>query len=298
MDFVEKRRQEVRERDDRSVKRVDKVRKEFDSRVAELQRQVESQAASARDRASRSVLLMQDSSFSEVTRLKKATIDVPKYYGKQAVEEYLELFEDVVKQNQYEESEWLIRLRVALTGTKYGGSCVGCRDYGEAKRVLVAAHGTTVEKAWNQIMSLRQTADESFYLYVGRVVRAICQWLKLTIRDQDERAEESQVAEALVKQIVLESGSAELRAFMLERKCYRMSMEFQATGMSFQDAHGKKPKKPERQLAFSSSSSSSQPTANCLHVSVSDTEKRLESISVENRTEIMIVVYFSIPEQP
>ena len=154
---------------------------------------------------------------------------------------------------------------------------MGCRDYGEAKRELLAAHGTTAEKAWNQIMSLRQTADESFYLYVGRVVRAICQWLKLTIRDQDERAEESQVAEALVKQVVLESGSAELRAFMLERKCYRMSMEeFQATGMSFQDAHGKKSKKPERRLVFSSSSSSSsQPTANCLHVSVSDTEKKV-----------------------
>ena len=73
---------------------------------------------------------------------------MPKFDGKQTVESYIELFEDVVAKNDFSEDQYLIRLHVAVTGSKLESACCGCRMFAVAKRELLTAHGKTADKAW------------------------------------------------------------------------------------------------------------------------------------------------------
>ena len=68
---------------------------------------------------------------------------MPKFDGKQTVESYLELFEDVEAQNEFSEDEYLIRLRVAVASSKLEGACYGCNTFADAKRELLTADGKT-----------------------------------------------------------------------------------------------------------------------------------------------------------
>jgi len=201
-------------------------------------------------------------------------LKMPKYEGKQSVVAYLELFEEVAEQNQYPDSEWLIRLRIAVAGSKLG---------------------TTPEKAWKTVTQTQQQADESFHQFVGRIGRAVSLWSKLTVVSVDsEEADSVSIAsasslelepiqEALVKQVVLGASSAELRAFMLERKCYTLSLgEFQTTGMAYQEAHGRKMPTKKQGPA---ETPKYQATAQCMQISVQDVAKKMQGMTLDERIE-------------
>ena len=48
-------------------------------------------------------------------------------------ERYLDLFEDICFKNGFEESKWLLRVRITLAGSKAERICIGCNNYEEAK---------------------------------------------------------------------------------------------------------------------------------------------------------------------
>ena len=68
---------------------------------------------------------------------------VPTYDGRQPLECYLDLFEDICVTNKFDENEWLLRLRITLSGSTVNRNCVGCSSYEEAKRDLLASLGRT-----------------------------------------------------------------------------------------------------------------------------------------------------------
>ena len=113
---------------------------------------------------------------------------MPKFDGKQTVESYLELFEDVAAQNQY-----LIRLRVAVAGSKLESACYGCSTFADAKRELLTAHGKTADKAWQALVSMVQKSDESFYQFVVRTTREAEKWAKLAMPETSTRSGFSQM---------------------------------------------------------------------------------------------------------
>ena len=218
-------------------------------------------------------------------------LDIPKYYGsgKQSVVQYLELFEEIAEQCRFETSEWLLRLRIAVAGSKLERSCLGCRSYQEAKRELLVAHGSTPEKAWKMVTNTQQQPDESFHQFVTRVGRAVKLWSRLTTED-GESDEESMsgmsvtplgaIQEALVKQVVLDASCAELRAFLLERKGYQLSLAlFQDAGMSFQEAHGRKVKRPLPARGLAPVSATTQ----CMQIATHDMTRKITDMSLDER---------------
>ena len=96
-------------------------------------------------------------------------------------------------------------------------------------------------------------------------------------------SDERKVMECLVKQVVIESCAPDLRAFIIERKPYEMTIEeFQVTGMSYQSAHGKRVPL-DRKVPLTKSYVPHRPTSQCLAVSVRDSEKRLADMNEEQR---------------
>eukprot|EP00117_Sycon_ciliatum_P021255 scpid12026/ scgid6192/ len=228
--------------------------KEYEEKLADVKREAESvsQAEGPRSR------LTSTSSVtgSGTSHTKRATNKMPKYDNRQSITMYLELFEDVATQNGFTKDEWLIRLRVAVVGTRLEKSCKGCRRYDDAKRELLLAFGKTPEKAWRALTTTHQNPEESFYQFCVRIAQEVCLWAKLTggvdcsggAGDDDDGeadddgfgAADERIMGALIKQLVLEAGSPELKAFMLERKCYSLTFaDFQAAGTSYQEAHGR-----------------------------------------------------------
>ena len=55
---------------------------------------------------------------------------VSTYDGRQPLERYLHLFEDICVKNEFEENEWLLRLRIALSGSTVKRNCIGCSRLG------------------------------------------------------------------------------------------------------------------------------------------------------------------------
>ena len=237
-----------------------------------------------------------DASSMSVKRVRKV-IEIPKYDGKQAVTTFIELFEDIVRQNMYDADEWLLRLRVSLAGTALEGCCEGCEKYEDAKRELLTAHGTTPAKIWRLVLSMTQKQEESFHQHVGRVGRAASQWITLSMNKLEKKEDDTsswrdeftlssdgrKVMECLVKQVVIESCAPDLRAFIIERKPYEMTIEeFQVTGMSYQFAHGKGVPL-DRKVLLTKSYVPPRPTSQCLAVSVRDSEKRLADMNEEQQ---------------
>ena len=253
-DYVEKRLEDAKERDSRAEARgVGKEDETLKTKLTELTAKIQELETNRGETEFRDRL----SETRSASRPKP--IKIPKYDDKQTIINYLELYEDVATQNQYDDDEWLIRLRVALAGSKYERSCRGCRSYTDAKREILKSYGLTAEKAWRQLMALSQNVEESFHQYVVRVSRAVVLWSMRTVRDgTDDEAETASLdssivehldkfQEALVKQVTLETSGVELKAFLLERRCFEVALEeFQKTGSSYQDAHGVKSKKQER----------------------------------------------------
>ena len=218
--------------------------------------------------------------------LRAKPIKIPKYDAKQTVESYLELFEDVANQNQYEVEELLIRLRVALAGSKLESACYGCETFADAKRELLTAFGKTADKAWQALIANTQKADESFYQFVVRVSRDTEKWRKLAMPKSEDShrggRDESGLFAAMVRQVILEAIGPDMKAFMIEKRCYEKDLKaFTEDGMAYQTAHGRKSlkvKSPETHYI------TPQHSAQCLGVSVEGAEKELATLApVERR---------------
>ena len=289
-EFVEKRLSEVREREERAEKReMEKMKMEQDHE----QKLLETRGALAF--AGDDDVDSESADESRTNAMRSGHISIPRYDGKQTVKAYLELFEDIARQNKFSKEEWLIRLRVAVAGTSLDRSCMGCESYEDAKRELLAAHGTTPSKLWKSILAMSHQS-ESFYQYVGRLSRAVYDWIRLASEDAQQesgnRSADTSTSGAdvlgyLVKQIVLESCSPEQKAFMLERKAYKMKMvEFLEAGVSFQSAHEQKVKSTTK--SATSQYSVSKPTSSCLTVNVKESEKKLASTPMGQRREYVM----------
>ena len=208
----------------------------------------------------------------EPTTPPRNRIKFPKYEERKATEikEYLSLFEDIAQQNRYSRDDWLIHLRVAFSGSKLEKAFSGCASYDEAKREVLLAHGLTADKVWRDAKSITQL-DESFHHYVTRVARLLDSWIELTstANAEAEDDEAPDVLAVLVKQLALDGLPAEMKAFLIERKCFHMDMPtFQATGVSYQEAHGRRKAAEKRPVA-----PPVQHSAQCLGVSVEQAKK-------------------------
>ena len=90
------------------------------------------------------------------------------------------------------------------------------------------------------------------------------------------------VLQAMAKQVILEQCGPEMKTYLIERQCYGMSLRLvQEHSASYQVAHvrqGDTARKPVKR-------SDPRPTASvrCLAISVTDAEKRLESMLKERR---------------
>ena len=298
-EYVEERLAEAVARDERAQKRELEKREVEESKreeeIEKLRQQLREQQGLRRSDAESDEEETVQRRSPRVEKRKVVLIDMPKYDGKQGVTDFLELFEEVAIQNEFPREKWLIRLRIALTGSKLEGSCYGCTTYDEAKKEIVAAHGTTPHKAWKNLLALTQQSEESFHHYVVRVARAVIRWSQLATRKETSGCDTESLAsvsledceatqEALVKQIVVSSGTLEQRAFLMERRCYEMRMEkFLEVGTAYQGAHERKnPSRPEQKAG------PLQTSAQCLVVGVKELETKLASMTMEHRIELLI----------
>ena len=95
--------------------------------------------------------------------------------------------------------------------------------------------------------------------------------MTITGNAEAEDDEAPGVLAVLVKQLALDGLPAEMKAFLIERKCFHMDMStFQATGGSYQKAHGRR-KVAEKQ----SVAPPVQHSAQCLGVSAKQAKKDL-----------------------
>ena len=283
---IEKHEEKVRadrERDERAGSRLErKDDEQLLARIADLELQVQHTRETQSDEST----LLNTTNGSLAS--KRAAIKMPKFDGKQTVETYLELFEDVAKQNEFSDDEYLIRLRVAVAGSKLEGACYGCNTFAEAKRELLMAHGKTADKAWQALMAIQQKSDESFYQFVVRVTRETEKWAKLarpsrtSSRGQIGELDDTELFGCVVRQVLLEAVSAETKAFLIEKRCYTKDLKaFAEDGMAYQTAHGRSKLKP----AKSSTSDKRIPfaSAECLTVSVDEANKKLSAMASEHR---------------
>ena len=98
-------------------------------------------------------------------------IPVPKSDGKD-VAKYLGLFEDVMRQNQYEDDTWALRLRAHAVGTVLQDATESGGTYQELKAEILATHGKTAETAWRELISSKQSS-ETFRRYCLTVKRRV-----------------------------------------------------------------------------------------------------------------------------
>ena len=55
---------------------------------------------------------------------RRPLVQVPTYDGRQPLERDLDLFEDICVKNEFDENEWLLRLRIALSGSTVKRNCI------------------------------------------------------------------------------------------------------------------------------------------------------------------------------
>ena len=279
----EKLREYVEERIDRRERRdlanQERTVEEMRAEIAELKQAMHSQSSVA------SVVHSQldgGSDTEEDRRGKPPRIPIPKFQDKQEIQGYLETFESLAKLNGYAESSWLLALRSAVMGTKLELTVEGLSNYAEAKAEILAAHGQTSDRCWKDLLSARQ-GDETFHRFSSRVMKLMAKWAVLAgVSDAGEDTCGGLVL-ALVKQLALDGTSDGLRVFMKERKLDMSWEEFQAAGNSYQEAHGR-PTKGSRTLPAKPLDDIDRiSSAQCLRISVEDTEARLRALDADKR---------------
>ena len=258
------------DREDRAREReAVRTQQEHDRRMAELDAQTERSRLEAEQEPTTNSVNAEERPTPPRNR-----IMFPKYEERKAtdIKEYLSLFQDFAQENRHSREEWLIHLRVAFSGSKLEKAFSGCASYDEAKREVLLAHGLTADKVWRDAKSTTQH-DESFHHYVTRVERLLDSWIELTSTGNSvaEDNEAPDVLAVLVKQLALDGLPAEMKAFLIERKCFHMDMPtFQATGISYQEAHGRRKVAEKRSVT-----PPVQHSAQCLGVSAKQAKKDL-----------------------
>ena len=157
----------------------------------------------------------------------------------------MDLFEGVVKQNGYEKEVWPLALRTAVAGTKLETIAAIGGSYDEIKQEILLAYGQTPEQIWHDLIQVKQ-GDESFRQLCVRVGLKVAQFFDLA-RKPAEHAQEDKpdltvddMIEILVKYLILEGCTPELRTHFLKRKVRTLDVEeFQELGVAFQAAHGR-----------------------------------------------------------
>ena len=147
MEHVEQRLRQYKEREERSARRREEaLRTEFDKTFKEIDESM-AKAYEGDGKAVSESTMGGTVEAPSNSGGRKPLMKIPSYDGTQPVERYLDLFEDICSKNEFEESEWLLRLRIALAGIKAKRICIGCNNYEEAKRELLASLGKTPDKA-------------------------------------------------------------------------------------------------------------------------------------------------------
>ena len=106
-------------------------------------------------------------------------IDVPKFENKflDDVAKYLDLFEKVMQQNQYDETAWPLALRTAVVGSKLEAPLVSIGGtYEGIKKEVLLAHGQTADKLWKQLITTTQES-ESFRQWCVRIATKLVQFI-------------------------------------------------------------------------------------------------------------------------
>ena len=117
-------------------------------------------------------------------------LDVPKFENKllDNIAKYLDLFENVMKHNQYDQSVWPLALRTAVIGTKLEPIMSMGGTYEEIKKEILVAHGQTAEKLWHQLITTSQ-GSESFRQWSVRVADKLAQFFRLAVNVNDRGQE-------------------------------------------------------------------------------------------------------------
>ena len=127
--YVEARLKEVKDRKERQSS-------EDRSKLVETIRKLEDKVAEVQSRTQRSDVCSVNGEQNESSRSSPGRIKLPKHDGKQTVVHYLELFEEIAERNSFRVEEWLLRVRVAVAGTKLEKCCSRCHTYSDAKREI------------------------------------------------------------------------------------------------------------------------------------------------------------------
>ena len=210
-------------------------------------------------------------------------IPMPKYDDNvKDVSRYLELFEKVAKQNGYPQSSWSLAFRAAVAGTKLETIASLGESFDDIiKKEVLLAHGYTAEQLWKQLTTINQ-GDESFRQMFWRATTKLGQFFKLAVKDENVTVE--LMTGTLIKYMVLEGCSSELRAHFLEKTLSSITCdEFQEIGSSFQEAHGRSQCSEKEVHSFASCSVEQSSTMNAWKVSAESTIAKLEKLPVSER---------------
>ena len=278
---AERRREEaVREENER------KWKAEMDARQEEVRMRLQHEQRMARIQKGQelSVPFYADEDESEeimsTGRRLPPNIPVPKYDDNvKDVSRYLELFEKVAKQNGYPQSSWSLAFRVAVAGTKLEMIASLGESFDDIKKEVLLAHGYTAEQLWKQLTTIKQ-GDESFRQMFATT--KLGQFFKLAVKDENVTVE--LMTGTLIKYMVLEGCSNELRAHFLEKTLSSITCdEFQEIGSSFQEAHGRSQCSEKEVHSFASCSVEQSSTMNAWEVSAESTIAKLEKLPVSER---------------
>ena len=129
MEYVEKRLRQCEERKQRRARGQEGVlRAEFNEKLKEINERIARVYEGDGDAACvRSMGGTAEAPSHSGER--RSLMQVPTYDRRQPLERYLDLFEDICVKNDFDENEWLLRLRILLLGSTVKRNCSGCSTY-------------------------------------------------------------------------------------------------------------------------------------------------------------------------
>ena len=232
-----KREADERKHERETARKIEEAKIAADKEEREAERQFQLEMKRLDNEAKRHEVKEVTIDDGETANRRPPKLDVPKFENQflSNITKYLDLFENVVKQNGYEESMWPLALRTAVVGTKLENIVALGGAYQDLKNEILIAFGQRPEEIWNELINAEQ-AEESFRQFCVRIGLKFGQFLDMSC---DERTTKKMI-EILVKYMVLRGCSEPLKVHFLERNIKSLSMdEFQEVGVAFQSAHGR-----------------------------------------------------------
>ena len=175
-----------------------------------------------------------------------AALKVPKFEERHLsdVRRYLNVFENIMEQNGWEEDAWALALKSAVVATRLGDIAESSSSCQQMTEEFLLAFGQTPEKLWASLANVKQ-GEESFRQLCSRVKSQLKLFFELAKSDCTE-------SDTLVKYLVLGNAPCSLQTHLLEHGVARLTLEeFQTVGIAYQQAHG-------RQMAAETASQASQ----------------------------------------